>query len=98
MSSGWLWSEEEGDDEDGNERDPSPASKKKRTSSSPAKIGRDTDHALTVSQLNQWIKNTLDRQLYPIWLEAEISDLARPVSGHLYLTLKDDQSQIRGVM
>ncbi len=98
MSSGWLWSEEEGGIEDGNGGDLSPPSKRKKTLSLPAKIGKDTDHALTVSQLNQWIKNTLDRQLYPIWLEAEISDLARPVSGHLYLTLKDEQSQIRGVM
>jgi len=30
-----------------------------------------------------------------IWLEAEISNLSRPSSGHLYFSLKDDRAQIR---
>jgi exodeoxyribonuclease VII large subunit len=30
-----------------------------------------------------------------MWVEGEISNLARPASGHLYFSLKDDKSQIR---
>lgn len=37
----------------------------------------------------------LEHGLGLIWLEGEISNLARPASGHLYFTLKDDKAQIR---
>ena len=33
-----------------------------------------------------------------IWVAGEITDIARPQSGHIYLTLKDNQSQVRGVI
>jgi exodeoxyribonuclease VII large subunit len=33
-----------------------------------------------------------------VWLEAEISNLRAPGSGHLYCTLKDDSSQIKAVI
>lgn len=74
------------------------SSQDKKNKSTAKKLGADASQALSVSQLNQWIKNTLDRNLYPIWLEAELSDLAQPSSGHLYMTLRDAESQIRGVM
>ncbi len=53
---------------------------------------------LTVSQLNEQIKQALDRFFSHVWLEGEISELSRATSGHVYLTLKDEQSQIRAVM
>ncbi len=33
-----------------------------------------------------------------MWVAGEITDIARPRSGHLYFTLKDERSQLRGVM
>ncbi len=33
-----------------------------------------------------------------LWVEAEISNLARPASGHLYFSLKDKMSQVRCAM
>ena len=33
--------------------------------------------------------------LQDLWVEGEISNLARPSSGHIYFTLKDEESQIR---
>lgn len=52
----------------------------------------------TVSRLNREARALLERGLPPLWLEAEISNLARPSSGHWYFSLKDDQAQIRCAM
>ncbi len=55
-------------------------------------------HVITVSSLNQSIRELLEHGLGSIYLEGEISNLTQPASGHLYLTLKDAHSQIRAVM
>jgi exodeoxyribonuclease VII large subunit len=57
-----------------------------------------TRSILTVSQLTTEIKSLLERNFDPVWVEGEVSNLRLPSSGHLYFTLKDDSSQIRGVM
>ena len=54
--------------------------------------------AISVTRLTEMIKGTLESSFSAVWVEGEISDLARPRSGHIYLTLKDNQSQIRGVI
>ncbi len=56
------------------------------------------DHIRTVSDLTRDIKTSLQDRFSSIWVTGEISDLARPNSGHVYLTLKDDRSQIRAVI
>jgi len=53
---------------------------------------------LTVSQLTAEIKDILESSFEEVWVEGEISNLRRPPSGHLYFTLKDEKSQIRGVL
>lgn len=60
--------------------------------------GHCAEAPLTVSQLNWLVKQTLEQAVPKVWLEGEISDLSRPSSGHLYFTLKDEHSQVRGVM
>ena len=40
----------------------------------------------------------LNRGIGTIWVEGEISNFARPASGHWYFTLKDDKSQCRAAM
>ena len=52
----------------------------------------------SVSRLNQTARKLLEQGLARIWLEGELSNIARPTSGHLYFTLKDDKAQIRGAM
>ncbi|HNY50490.1 MAG TPA: exodeoxyribonuclease VII large subunit [Smithella sp.] len=52
---------------------------------------------LTVSQLNNNIKFLLEETLDFVLVEGEVSNLRRPQSGHVYFTLKDEQSQIRAV-
>ncbi|WP_404416174.1 exodeoxyribonuclease VII large subunit [Vreelandella aquamarina] len=51
--------------------------------------------ALTVSQLNQRARQSLERGIGEVWVEGELSNVSRPASGHLYFTLKDDGAQVR---
>jgi len=44
------------------------------------------------------LKAVIEQSFPAVWVAGEISDLARPRSGHLYFTLKDDRAQIRGVI
>ena len=52
----------------------------------------------SVTQLNRSVRHLLETQLPMLWVEGEISNFARPGSGHWYLTLKDDQAQVRCAM
>lgn len=53
---------------------------------------------ITVSTLNNQIKNLLEKNFPFLWVKGEISNLKIPTSGHLYFTLKDSNAQIRAVM
>ncbi|MFH1782935.1 MAG: exodeoxyribonuclease VII large subunit [Candidatus Omnitrophota bacterium] len=50
-----------------------------------------------VSELTQGIKIVLEDSFTNIWVEGEISNFKRHTSGHFYLTLKDDRSEIKCV-
>ena len=52
----------------------------------------------SVSELNRTVRHLLETQLPMLWVEGEISNFARPASGHWYLTLKDGQAQVRCAM
>jgi exodeoxyribonuclease VII large subunit len=54
-----------------------------------------TQSAISVSELNRQVKTLLEQGLARLWVEGEVSNLARPASGHLYFSLKDESSQIR---
>ena len=54
-----------------------------------------TSQALTVTQLNHQVRFLLETHYGSIAVEGEISNLARPTSGHIYFTLKDSKAQIR---
>lgn len=55
-------------------------------------------HIFSVSELNHCARELLETRFRHISLEGEISNLAQPNSGHIYLTLKDDASQLRCAM
>ena len=52
----------------------------------------------TVRQLNREVKELLQQNFPLIWVEGEISNLARPASGHIYFSLKDEYAQVRCAM
>src|SRR5271170_5347541 len=52
----------------------------------------------SVSRLNREVRVLLERGFGSLWLEAEISNLARPSSGHWYFSLKDATAQVRCCM
>ncbi len=52
----------------------------------------------TVSRLNLEVRSLIESSYPPIWVEGEISNLARPRSGHIYFSLKDDSCQVRCAM
>ena len=52
----------------------------------------------TVSGLNQSVREWLEEGFTLIWVEGELSNLARPTSGHWYFSLKDDAAQVRCAM
>lgn len=54
--------------------------------------------ALSVTQLVRLLKEHVEGSFPLLWVEGEISNLARPASGHLYFTLKDANTQIRCAM
>ena len=52
----------------------------------------------TVSEITGQIKELLELSFPLLWVSGEVSNLSRPQSGHCYLTLKDEQAQIRAVV
>lgn len=52
---------------------------------------------LTVTQLNRQIRSWLETDIGEVYVSGELSNLAKPASGHLYFTLKDSTAQIRCV-
>lgn len=52
----------------------------------------------SVSRLNSEVRAVLEGSFPLLWVEGEISNLARPASGHIYFTLKDPQAQVRCAM
>ena len=53
---------------------------------------------LSPSQLNTLARDLLEGAFPLVWIEAELGNVTRPSSGHLYFTLKDARAQVRGAM
>lgn len=56
--------------------------------------------AITVTDLNKYIKNKVasDEFLNSVYVKGEISNFKHHYSGHMYFTLKDENSLIKCVM
>ena len=55
---------------------------------------------ITVQELNKYIKNKIDNDEYlnNVYVKGEISNFKLHYSGHMYFTLKDENSLIKCVM
>jgi exodeoxyribonuclease VII large subunit len=53
---------------------------------------------LSVWEVTAQIKDLLESSFPTVWVAGEISNFARPQSGHCYLTLKDDRAQLRAAI
>jgi len=56
--------------------------------------------SLSVSDLTRYLRQLMesDEILQNVWVQGEVSNLARPASGHIYFTLKDAGASLRCVM
>ena len=63
-----------------------------------ADIVEHEDEIISVGQLNQQAKKLLENQFNGVSVLGEISNIARPSSGHIYFTLKDEDAAIRCAM
>ena len=52
----------------------------------------------TVSRLNREVRTVLETGFPLLWIEAELSNFARPASGHWYFSLKDEAAQVKCAM
>ncbi len=52
----------------------------------------------SVSEITRGIKNLLEDNFASIWISGEVSNFKAHSSGHYYFSLKDENSQISGVM
>lgn len=52
----------------------------------------------SVTRLNREVRAVLEGSFPLLWVQGEISNLARPASGHWYFSLKDAHSQVRCAM
>jgi exodeoxyribonuclease VII large subunit len=58
----------------------------------------ETPQPLSVGQLTAQIKDLVEAGFPAVWVAGEISNFSRPSSGHIYLTLKDDDAQLKACM
>lgn len=59
------------------------------------------DHSrriFTVGELNGAAGKQLEQQFGSVWVTGELHEIRRPASGHWYMTLKDDDCELRCVM
>lgn len=54
--------------------------------------------SISVSELNHQVRSLLESSFLSLRVSGEISNFARPSSGHWYFTLKDDKAQVRCAM
>ena len=53
---------------------------------------------LSVSELTKKVKRQIEEGVGQIWVEGEITNLRRQSSGHIYFSIKDDNTQLSCVL
>lgn len=63
-----------------------------------AQTAGDNAPALSISEISQLLKRTVEDRFGFVRVRGELSGVKRAASGHLYLSLKDDNARLDGVM
>ena len=58
---------------------------------------QDDTHILSVSALTRAIKGSLETAFPFVWVRGQVANLSRPSSGHVYFSLKDEESSLAAV-
>jgi len=58
----------------------------------------DPAEVFTPARLNRLARGLIEDMFPLVWIEGELSNFARPASGHWYFTLKDEAAQVRCAM
>jgi exodeoxyribonuclease VII large subunit len=53
---------------------------------------------LSILELTRQVKGLIEDGFPSVWVSGEVSNVSRPSSGHIYLTLKDAEAQLRTVL
>jgi len=61
-------------------------------------FSEEKNRVFSVTELNFAIKRLLESNVPLLWVRGEVSNLAKAASGHIYFSLKDQQTQVRCVM
>ena len=56
-----------------------------------------TEKIWQVSEVTAMVRDMLEQSLLPLWISGEIGNLTLHRSGHVYMTIKDAQSQMKAV-
>ncbi|MEE9558208.1 MAG: exodeoxyribonuclease VII large subunit [Candidatus Brocadiales bacterium] len=68
------------------------------TMTTPGGPGSASQRVYTVSEITWRIKNSLEKGFRGVWTVGEASNIRSPGSGHVYMTLKDEDAQLQAVM
>ncbi|HUR35715.1 MAG TPA: exodeoxyribonuclease VII large subunit [Vicinamibacterales bacterium] len=63
-----------------------------------ARAAAPAPRVLSVTELTAAIRDHLESEFFAVWVEGELSNCKVWNTGHLYFTLKDDRSQLKGFM
>ncbi|MBU0599859.1 exodeoxyribonuclease VII large subunit [bacterium] len=58
----------------------------------------DNQYIYTITEITKEIKKLLENNFTSVWIKGEISNLHIHTSGHIYFSLKDQESQIKAVI
>ena len=64
----------------------------------PALSGPSTRRIFTVTELTVRVRDLLEERFFEVWVEGELSGVRLWNTGHLYFTLKDASSTLKGLM
>ena len=60
--------------------------------------GNSFEEPYSVTEITRGIRTILEESFPAVWMEGEVSNYRQPASGHIYITLKDGNAQIQGVI